>query len=208
MIKSIKISQKDNRLLFNSINDVKRLNILFGGNGVGKSTLLNYISNNNIETDENYIVKTYINSENNSKLNTNKDLKSTAEFIRAVNCSSYSEGQAILHNLLSFLEDIKEMNTEDNVVVCMDEIDSGLSVENINMILWQIKEILDTKDNIQFFISCNNYHFVFVVKEVLNMYDGNYIKIKSYEEYFKLLNEGIQIMAKSGKRNFDFLDIY
>ena len=53
MINNIKINKKDNRLLFDSIKDIKRLNILFGGNGVGKSTLLNYISNNYIDVDDN-----------------------------------------------------------------------------------------------------------------------------------------------------------
>ena len=208
MLTNIKIIKKDNRLLFDSINNIKRLNILFGGNGVGKSTLLKYIANKEIEPNENYVVKTYINSRDNSKLNTNKQLNGVGEFIRAVNCNSYSEGQSILHNLLSFLEDIKEMNIKDTVIVCMDEIDSGLSAENINMILWQIKEILDIKDNVQFFISCNNYHFVYCFKEVLNMYTGKYIKIESYEKYFKLLNEGIKIMNNSGKRKFDFLNVY
>ena len=209
MINNIKINKKDSRLLFDSIKDIKRLNILFGGNGVGKSTLLNYISNNYIEADENnYIVKSYINSRDNSKINRDKELVDHADFIKAINCNSYSEGQAILHNLLSFLQDIKELKTDKTIIVCMDEIDSGLSAENINMILWQIKEILDSSNNIQFFISCNNYHFVYCFKEVLNMYDGKYIKINSYEQYLELLNKGIQIMNDSGKRKFDFLDVY
>ena len=91
MINNIKINKKDNRLLFDSINDIKRLNILFGGNGVGKSTLLNYISNNYIEADENnYIVKSYINSRDNSKINRDKELVDHADFIKAINCNSYS----------------------------------------------------------------------------------------------------------------------
>lgn len=209
MIKNIKGFKSNNNLLFDSIDNIKRLNILFGGNGVGKSTLLNYIINNNIETDSHdYIVKSYINSRDNSKINRNKELATATDFIKAINCNSYSEGQAILHNLLSFLQDIKELKTDKTIIVCMDEIDSGMSAENINMILWQITELLDTHDNIQFFISCNNYHFVYCFKEVLNMYTGKYIKINSYEEYFELLNEGIKLMNESGKRQFDFLDIY
>lgn len=209
MIKNIKGFKSNNNLLFDSIDNIKRLNILFGGNGVGKSTLLNYIINNNIETDSHdYIVKSYINSRDNSNINRNKELATATDFIKAINCNSYSEGQAILHNLLSFLQDIKELKTDKTIIVCMDEIDSGMSAENINMILWQITELLDTHDNIQFFISCNNYHFVYCFKEVLNMYTGKYIKINSYEEYFELLNEGIKLMNESGKRQFDFLDIY
>ena len=40
------------------------------------------------------------------------------------------------------------------------------------------------------------------------MNDGKYIKINSYEQYLELLNKGIQIMNDSGKRKFDFLDVY
>jgi len=128
-------------------------------------------------------------------------------FLKAMNVKSFSEGQAIIHYLFSFLQDIKELETDKDVVVLLDEIDSGLSAENINMLLWQMKELSESR-NIQFFISTNHYHFVYVVKEVLNMYDGKFIKIDSYGEYFKLLNDGIQTMDKSHKRDFTFLDVY
>ena len=57
MIKNIKGFKSNNNLLFDSIDNIKRLNILFGGNGVGKSTLLKYIIDNNIETDWNKCYK-------------------------------------------------------------------------------------------------------------------------------------------------------
>ena len=84
-------------------------------------------------------------------------------------------------------------------------MDSGLSIENINFILHLIVDIVKQyKDNIQFIISTNHYHYTYVFKEVINMYNGEHIKINSYEEYFELLNKGIQIMYKN-RRDFSFI---
>lgn len=135
-------------------------------------------------------------------------METTKDFVKAMNSKEYSEGQASIHHILSFLEDVKDKTKENkNVVVLMDEVDSGLSAENINILMWQINELIDT-GKIQIFISTNHYHWIYVYKTVINMYTGEYFKINTYEEYFDLLNKGIQIMNNSGKRKFDFLDIY
>lgn len=214
MIKSLKLKAKTNAsniLMFNELKDLKIINILFGGNGVGKSTLLKAIKNNEVtyKNKKNISIFYFQNSESNLKINTQKEINKITELIKKSNTSTYSEGQSIMHYLLSFLQDIKEEvdKTENSIVVLLDEIDSGLSAENINAILWQIKDLTDT-NRVQFFISSNHYHFIHVFKTVINMYDGNFITIKSYEDFFERLNKGIQIMNKSGKRNFDFLNIY
>ena len=211
MITNIKITDKEisNILLFNEIKNVKKINILFGGNGVGKTTLLNAIKNSKIELnmDKDIIIKSYTNSVDNTKINNNKDLITKEDFIKAVNIKQYSEGQSIMNYVLSFFAAIKEFKTDKDIVILLDEVDSGLSAENINVLLWQIKDLINTK-NVQFFIATNSYHWTYVLGKVLNMYTGEYININSYEEYFNILNKGIQIMNKSKKRNFDFLNIY
>lgn len=211
MIQSILISDKKIKdvLLFDKLEDIRKINLLFGGNGVGKTTLLKSIREGRVtlKTKGDILIKSYTNSIENAKININKELINTRDFVKAVNVSSFSEGQSIIHYVLSFLYDIKEIATDKSIVVLLDEIDSGLSAENINMLLWTIKELVDTK-NVQFFISTNHYHFVYALKNVLNMYDGTYIQIDTYEEYFKLLNEGVFKMKESNKRNFDFLNTY
>ena len=73
--------------------------------------------------------------------------------------------------------------------------------------MWLINELIDT-GKVQAYIATNHYHWIYVYKNVINLYTGKYHKINTYEEYFNLLNEGIQIMANSGKREFNFLDVY
>lgn len=210
MIKRIEVLDQETKdiLLFDEVREVRKLNILVGGNGVGKTTFLKAMREGKmkLESDKELLIMSYTNSIDNAKVNNQKELTTQRDFVKAFNAKHYSEGQSIIHYVLSLLYDIKEMETDKQIVVLLDEVDSGLSPENINMLLWQIKELIDR--DIQFFISSNHYHFTYVVKEVLNMYNGTYQRIDSYEDYFKLLNDGIQVMNNSSKRSFDFLDIY
>lgn len=214
MIKTIKIKDKQTKdtLLFEEVQDIKQINILFGGNGVGKTTFLNAIRDNKAElildNDQEVLIKSFTNSIDNMKINREKkELSNSREFVKLINSNGFSEGQSVIHYVLSFLHDIGKINTDKQIVVLLDEIDSGLSAENINMLLWQLKDLMETK-NVQFFISSNHYHFAYAFKIVLNMYDGSYIKINSYDDFFNLLNDGIQIMKNSNKRTFNFLDVY
>lgn len=198
--------ESTNNLMFNNIFKLKKINILFGGNGVGKSTFLKMIRDSKFDIEgEVEKIEYYANSTNNTQVNSNKELKSSKDAIKHINASIYSEGQASIHFLLSFLYDLK--NLEKNTIILLDEIDSGVSAENLNMIAKTIND-LNKKSNLQFFISTNSYHLIYIYKEVLNMYDGNFIKINSYEEYFSSLMSGINIMNDSEKRSFDFLNIY
>lgn len=209
MIKEIK-NLFNHRMLFDTIKIESSINILFGGNGVGKSSFLEAIATNKakIESNANYEIMFYKNSTDNAKSNKMKELGTTSDFVKAINSIHYSEGQASIHHILSFLEDVKDKTKKDNnIVMLMDEIDSGLSVENINMLMWLINELIDT-GKVQTYIATNHYHWIYVYKNVINLYTGKYLKIDTYEEYFNLLNEGIQIMANSGKREFNFLDVY
>ena len=116
----------------------------------------------------------------------------------------------MIHFLRPFLLDVENYardNTSEDIIVLIDEMDSGLSIENINMLLHLIVDMCKEFENIQFFISTNHYHYTYVFKDVLNMYDGTWIRIESYEEYFQRLNEGIQIFNRAG-RDFSFLDAY
>lgn len=210
MINSITI--KNNKiLLFKKMSALKKINILFGGNGVGKTTFLNSLQNNEFElitNNENQIYLRYTNSKNNFK---NLDKPYYNDTVMALNqryiANHLSEGQSIIYSLISFLDYVKEeankIEQKKSIIVILDEVDSGLSAENINFILHIITDMVKEYSNIQFFISSNHYHFVYVFKEVMNMYNGKWTVINNYDEYFKLLSNNMVNLGK--KRELSFL---
>lgn len=211
MIKGVKVrkeSFEEDILLF-KIAKFKKLNILFGGNGVGKTTLLNGIINNtlDLETDKELILKSYINSQNNFRHISQvvyKDIGTA--LLQKTNANKMSEGQSIIYTLLAYIEDARNeaiQNPDKTVILLLDEIDSGLSAENINLILHMICDLLNI-ENIQIFISTNHYHFVHVFKKVFNMYTGKVSEFNSYEEYYKELSTRMVDLGK--KRDLTFLE--
>ena len=207
-INVIKKTFEDDILLFKEANP-KKINILFGGNGVGKTTFLNGIINNTlkIESNNKYETLSFVNSQNNFRHNNPipSDRQFNNKLIQKIEAKKMSEGQSIVFSLTNFFEEVKNRlnNTQNTVVVILDEVDSGLSAENINMILHFIAEINNSYSNVQFFISSNAYHFVYVFKNVLSMYDGKIISIKSYEEFYKILIDNMKELGQ--KRGLKFL---
>lgn len=211
MIKGVKVrkeSFEEDILLF-KIAKFKKLNILFGGNGVGKTTLLKGIINNtlDLETDKELIIKSYINSQNNFRHISQvvyKDIGTA--LLQKTNANKMSEGQSIIYTLLAYIEDARNeaiQNPDKTVILLLDEIDSGLSAENINLILHMLCDLLNI-ENIQIFISTNHYHFVHVFKKVFNMYTGKVSEFNSYEEYYKELSTRMVDLGK--KRDLTFLE--
>ena len=212
VIKEIKIrknSFESEILLFNDIYKLKRLNILFGGNGVGKTILLNGIKNRSLElkTDKEIHILSYSNSVDNFRKIDKPCYKNTGNaLLQKIHANSLSEGQSIIYTLMSFLEYVKSFaESEDKtIVVLLDEIDSGLSAENINMVIHLLIEMLNNYSNLQFFISSNHYHFIYVFKEVLNMYNGEFVRIESYDKYFEILSK--EMISLGTKRKLSFLE--
>ncbi|MNW63318.1 hypothetical protein D3C74_415190 [compost metagenome] len=113
-----------------------------------------------------------------------------------------SEGQSIIYSILSFFDFVIKKasdNKDKTIVILLDEVDSGLSVENINMLLHIIN---DMPKNTQFFISTNQYHWVYAIKRGINMYNGEQITINSYDEFFNLLTSNMQELGQKRKMIF------
>ncbi len=206
-INTIKGSFEDDILLFKEVTP-KKLNILFGGNGVGKTTFLNGIVNSTlkIESSDKYDVLSFVNSQNNFKHNNPHpfDNEFNNKLIQKVESGTMSEGQSIIFSVIDFFKKVKEKSssTKNTIVVILDEVDSGLSAENINMILHFIAEITNEYNNVQFFISSNAYHFVYVFKTVLSMYNGKFITINSYEKFYQILTENMVQLGQKGELKF------
>lgn len=203
-----KIYCKDERLHFKQIEIKQRLNILVGGNGAGKTTLLEGIVDKRYEmdTDRDVEIRKYSNSQDNLRVKERLNM-STSQMIVCLNAKNMSEGQSIMYSLISFFAKVKEEASEflkenKSLVIVLDEVDSGLSVDAVNVVMHFVYDILNNYDNVQFFISSNNYHFTYVQKEIVNMYTGRYKKINSYEEYFKLMVGGMQKIGEKSDYNF------
>ena len=205
-----KIYCDDERLHFKELEINQRLNILVGGNGVGKTTLLNGIHENCYKMDTNKSIEIikYSNSRDNIRVKTGLNM-TTPQLVACANAKSMSEGQSIMYSIVSFFAKLKEEaleldNKNKSLVVVLDEVDSGLSVDAINVVMHFICDMLKNYKNTQFFVSSNNYHFTYIQKDVINMYTGRYKKINSYEEYFELMISGMQTVGK--KSDYSFLD--
>lgn len=201
-IKKLITREEEDILLFKEMKPHRLLNLLAGANGVGKSTLLKRIKEEkiDIEKDGEYEIISYINSENNKRHELIRDENYLEDMLDKWNANNLSEGQSIIYSTMDFFESLKNKK-EGNYVVLIDEIDSGLSVDNINLLCHLITEILEKRQDMQFFISINNYHWVYVFKHVISMYDGHLRNLITYEEYWELIRDQMNSLYKKRKGN-------
>lgn len=197
-------------IIFNEI-ELKQVTLLFGGNGIGKSSLIKGILrqkevkfNCNKETK----LYSYINTEQNFRnmeKNSNlsyKDMFNPYFLEQKYDASELSEGQSIIYSLQDIFELCKQIKENNNdSVILLDEIDSGLSVDNVEYLSNKIKETTDKYSNIQFIIAFNNFEFCRNFPKVFNMYDGEYINIENYDHYRDIINSNREMLLKKRKNN-------
>lgn len=212
MIKSFTIKEDSelSKILFFKRIELKQITLLFGGNGVGKSSLINGILNKkeiSYELNKKTLLYSYINSKQNLKeLSRNDKLSYEDQFdpliiTKKFNADELSEGQSIIYSIQEIFELCNQLDSDLDHLILLDEVDSGLSADNVEYIARKIKSICKAKPNIQFIIAFNNYEFCKTFKEVFNMYNGEWIKIDNYETYFKLLKENRKRLLSKRKRN-------
>lgn len=197
MIKSIKIKGNSiykDRFLTNEFNLYSKYNFLYGCNGSGKSTLIELLNDKklreeNLEIDGEFNnVACFINSADNctrKKISIFQDDKTfLQECSEKIHIGSKSEGQAIIYSAIhNFLYSEKVKNAD---LILIDEIDSGLSIDNINIICNLLQDICKNK---QVIVACNNYHFAYNSKKIINMLTGNKDTVNNYEEFVnKIIN--------------------
>lgn len=100
-----------------------------------------------------------------------------------------SEGENILTHMKSFVSGLIKMlienkNKDEEIVLVIDELDSGLSDNIIYLIMKMFKNI-SKKYNIKFIISCNTYIMVKMIGKIYPVdLGGRYIELKTYEDWF------------------------
>lgn len=189
------------RLFLPEYNFTKRLNLLYGTNGIGKTTLINILNPNkqkyhfrvsnkktnyyehNIQytdTPNVAVFSSSINYPNRNKNNVAPD--NLDDFALLYQCSHISEGQGLLISFENFL-----FNLDNSVnVLLIDELDSGLSITSIQYVAHILTDWLNEHPKVQCFISINNYHWVYLFKEIYRMDTGTYEKIEDYKQFCDL----------------------
>ena len=213
MIKSISINKGSNLeeiLFFNKMN-LEQVTLLFGANGVGKSSLIKGILKQKeikFNCDKEIKLYSYINNEQNFRnMNKNSNLSYEDMFNpylinKKYNADELSEGQSIIYSLQDIFELCMQIKDDSNdSVILLDEIDSGLSIDNVDYLSDKIKEITDKYSNIQFIITFNNFEFCRNFPKVFNMYNGKYVNIESYEQYRNIINSNREMLLEKRHNN-------
>jgi ABC-type multidrug transport system ATPase subunit len=189
------------------------INLLFGGNGQGKSSLIEFLSayaGNSFEGEkikkyctighngDSFRIYSFSNSKNNQRYNS--DIGSMFELARHWDSKQQSEGQTVMQTVSDFLYFLNGLDTEEKAVVLIDEVDSGLDAIACQHIVRRIKKILKEKPNLQIFLAFNQYEMSKLDDEWLNVCTGQIEKCpKTYDEYVKRLRE----LKKEYKRKVD-----
>lgn len=124
-----------------------------------------------------------------------------------------SEGQSIVYSLFGLFDWLKpgdEMIKEENgeIIVLIDEFDSGLSIDNLDMFLRKMKKIIKQRDDVQIFFSFNNPRVLKFFPEVLSMYDGKPVLLHNTEDMLEEIRKHKKMFNKLRKKSNGMPKVY
>lgn len=189
----IKITK--NMYLKDNIELKQGVTVLIGCNGSGKSTLLHQIEEFCNTNDIPCINFNYQKDDSSSNL-LSKSI-SSGNFDMAGNITGSSEGECISISLGEFAKKAgrfsRDNKDKDKMVILMDSVDSGYSVDNIvELKHYLFKTILDDMiDNgkeIYIIVSTNMYELC-SGENAFSVYHGEYVDINSYDDYKNIILE-------------------
>lgn len=151
-----------------NINLIPGITTLIGCNGAGKSTILKQIEST---CKDKAIPHLYFNGIVNDEISYNL---------------SYGENTNLL--LVKFIDKlynfINRYKNTDKVVILLDSIDCGLSIDNILELKQILNILLQDIGTTEAYIvcSCNTYEMCLDTNK-FSVYDGNYIVIETYKDF-------------------------
>lgn len=189
------------------------MNLLFGGNGQGKSSLLEFVSafgGKSFEGEklkkyckvghsgEPFIIYSFSNSKNNKRFA--RDVSDEFSFARMWDAKQQSEGQTVMQTVCDFLYALDHAECNTNAVVLIDEIDSGLDACACRYLIRRLKKVMKQHLNMQFVLAFNQYEMSKLDRQWINVCTGEIEDCpKSYDEYITRLKE----IKKTFKRSKD-----
>lgn len=201
------------KLLGYTTIETKPLTILMGPNGVGKSSILQGLAGKferfggsgyygkcgesiSIENEGDYELRTLKARQDNGKYRGYFE-DTTLDLITLFQ----SEGQSTMTVFFNRLEKILKESNENggkNVVFLIDEIDSGVSFDNVLQIVGIISNVLKKFPNLQIIMTAHNYEFARRLPEnTFWVPVGKFINMSDYEIY-RMMYE-VHLMEKMSK---------
>lgn len=206
------------RFYTDTINFKAGVNLLFGGNGQGKSSLIEYLRAlasvrdplgsykgifrycKLIKVEGELKSYSFVNSEDNGTYfdgNTLDENKYEFGLIRKMQSTMRSEGQNVMQSMTDFLYALDHLDKDNKAVVFIDELDSGLDVCMCRYLVKRLKKVIKEKPNLQFFIAFNQYEISKLDSQWLNVCTGELEDCpKTYEEYYKRVSINKQIFNR------------
>lgn len=217
MIKSVSV-KPDTRtaaILFFQTADFQdqRVIPLFGPNGVGKSTLIKELEKHQEVTIITDGIQTECYSYQNARDNyRDRQPRSYLEsfdpcFMAAkLDAQSISEGQSIIYSMFDLLDGLRpsgQLAPQEGVhkLILLDEIDSGMSIDNIDTTMRKIKNLIRKRDDLQFIFSFNSPRVLKHFSHVLSMYDGTFIDLHTDDDMLVEINKHKKMFDKARKNS-------
>lgn len=217
--KEILLTKKFDLTLMPKLNFIP----IIGANGCGKSTLLKCLANNGkgvsghqaleIMITKPTDVYRYLNSKDNFKIKKPMDMIrgfTAEEFADKYYSSRLSEGMGMIHSYMplldGLLEDAIPKNDDRDILIILDEFDSGLSLDNIDIVMNKIIDISIRRQDIQFIFSFNNpfilHYLSYCGNMLLSMYNGKPVHIVTDSGLLRFYRRKDNT-RKFNKRRFD-----
>ena len=168
---------------------------LFGPNGVGKSTLISAIESQSVEVvkDKPTHLYCYSNSRDNFKNRKPRSYMESfdPEYVSArFDAQRVSEGQSIIYSMFDLLDMLRNTKVFERIhgkdlLILLDEIDSGMSIDNIDITMRKIKNLVKMRSDLQVIFSFNSPRVLKHFSKVLSMYDGSVLEMHTDEDMLK-----------------------